>query len=154
TLFWLLTGEGPYRSTAHVGQALRQLQEQPPRLLRTLCPEAPPELEALVAQMLHRDPTCRPSSPLAVAEALRPFADTPFSLPLGRGEADQLLPINRQLERSLQSRDADLRDAHNAILFTMAKVAESRDGETPGHLRRMQLYTRVLAVEAAKAPPW
>ena len=36
----------------------------------------------------------------------------------------------------------------------MAKMAESRDGETPGHLRRLQVYTRVLAQQAARRPPW
>ncbi len=36
----------------------------------------------------------------------------------------------------------------------MAKMAESRDGETPGHLRRLQLYTRVLAQQVARRPPW
>src|SRR5262249_41168883 len=42
----------------------------------------------------------------------------------------------------------------DALLFTVAKLAESRDGETPGHLERMKAYVRVLALEAAKAPPW
>jgi response regulator RpfG family c-di-GMP phosphodiesterase/serine/threonine protein kinase len=68
--------------------------------------------------------------------------------------ADQLLGANRQLEQSLQARAADVRKAHDALLFALAKVAESRDGETPGHLRRMQLYTRLLAGEAAAQPPW
>ncbi len=68
--------------------------------------------------------------------------------------AEQFLAANRQLQQSLDARGADVREAHNAILFTMAKMAESRDGETPGHLRRLQSYTRVLAEEAARLPPW
>ena len=44
--------------------------------------------------------------------------------------AEQLLAANRQLEQSLDSRSVDVREAHNAILFTMAKMAEWRDGET------------------------
>src|SRR5205085_4166912 len=64
--------------------------------------------------------------------------------------AGQLLGANRQLEQSLGVRAADVRQAHDALLFALAKVAESRDGETAGHLRRMQLYTRVLAAEAAR----
>jgi len=58
------------------------------------------------------------------------------------------------MEQSQRARTADLREAHNALLFAMAKIAESRDGETPGHLLRMQRYTRVLALEAAKSAPW
>jgi putative two-component system response regulator len=68
--------------------------------------------------------------------------------------AEQLLAANRQLQQSLDSRGADLYEAHNAMLFAMAKMAESRDGETPGHLQRLQGYTRALALEAAKLPPW
>jgi response regulator RpfG family c-di-GMP phosphodiesterase len=68
--------------------------------------------------------------------------------------AEQLLAANRQLQQSLDSRGADVYDAHNAMLFAMAKMAESREGETPGHLHRLQGYTRALALEAAKLPPW
>jgi response regulator RpfG family c-di-GMP phosphodiesterase len=68
--------------------------------------------------------------------------------------AEQLLAANRQLQQSLDSRGVDVYDAHNAMLFAMAKMAESRDGETPGHLQRLQGYTRLLALEAAKLPPW
>jgi putative two-component system response regulator len=67
---------------------------------------------------------------------------------------EHLMLANQQLQQSLESRDEDVRQAHNALLFTMAKMAESRDGETPGHLRRLQLYTRVLAQHAARKAPW
>ena len=68
--------------------------------------------------------------------------------------ADELLQSNRRLRQSLEAREYDVRQAHNALLFTMAKMAESRDGETPGHLRRFQGYTRVLAERAAVRPEW
>ncbi len=67
---------------------------------------------------------------------------------------EQLMLTNQQLQESLESRGEDVRRAHDALLFTMAKMAESRDGETPGHLRRLQLYTRVLAQHAARRTPW
>jgi response regulator RpfG family c-di-GMP phosphodiesterase len=68
--------------------------------------------------------------------------------------AEQYRHANRQLERSLQASKADLRQAHDALLFAMARMAESRDGETPGHLRRLQRYVRVLASEAARQRSW
>src|SRR5262249_42554791 len=71
TLFWLLSGQGPYPHVPHVGQALRQLQQQPPRRLRTLRPDVPAELDNLVARMMERNPDQRPPSALAVANALR-----------------------------------------------------------------------------------
>ncbi len=294
TLFWLLTGEGPYPYQAHVGHALRVLQQQEPRRLRSLRSDVPLELDELVNRMLTRNPAERPSSALAVMNALRPFlfancgpqlistesalseshghrfrvlivddemrvrvlhrttleqlggkcvevrdgksaleaiqqnkfdlilldlalpdvngyevcrqirerSDDPHlkiiiisgtgdqnelseSLPRGADDyipkpyelrqfiakvqhalqlkaaqdraaqlTEQLLQVNQQLEDSLLARGEDLREAHNALLFAMAKFAESRDGETPGHLKRMQLYCRTLAMEAAKSPPW
>jgi response regulator RpfG family c-di-GMP phosphodiesterase/serine/threonine protein kinase len=68
--------------------------------------------------------------------------------------SEQLLITNQQLQRSLDARLADVRQAHDALLFTMAKMAESRDGETAGHLQRLQAYSGVLARRAAQAPPW
>jgi putative two-component system response regulator len=68
--------------------------------------------------------------------------------------ADQLHLTNQQLQQSLEARAADVRQAHNALLFTMARMAESRDGETPGHMARMQCYADLLARQAAQAPAW
>jgi response regulator RpfG family c-di-GMP phosphodiesterase/tRNA A-37 threonylcarbamoyl transferase component Bud32 len=68
--------------------------------------------------------------------------------------AQQLRLTNQQLEHSLIARAADVRQAQDAMLLGMAKMAESRDGETPGHLRRLQLYCRCLAEKAALGPPW
>jgi response regulator RpfG family c-di-GMP phosphodiesterase len=302
TLFWLLTGEGPYPYVPQVAQALRLLQQQHPRRLRALRADVPEELDNLVSQMLDRNPANRPVSPVAVMNALRPFlgqgpvllaprqpgtisllraasssheqklfprvlivdeeqrvrllhrllleqmgcecteasdagsaleaanrttfdlvlldlelpdgngyevcrqlrerGNTPtlkiivlsrtddhnrLSEALPRGADDylvkpfeqrqllarvrqalelkisqdrsarlveQLNQLNGQLERSLQLREADLRDAHDALLFTIARIAESRDGETAGHLKRMQEYTRILALDAARTAPW
>src|SRR5206468_5265361 len=68
--------------------------------------------------------------------------------------ARHLLLSNRQLEHSLQARACDVRQAHDALLFAMAKIAESREGETPGHLRRLQLYCRRLGQYVAREPSW
>lgn len=295
TLFWLLTGEGPYPACTSVAQALRNLQQHPPRRLKACRPDVPDTLDELVARLLDRQPANRPTSPLAVVNELRgclatgpillggeaPVAlsraallengqfsvlvatdhlrgrlfhrmlverlgcqstevgdvasvlqhmeQSAFDLllldlqhpgpddadlcprlrslprqahlkilavatdedgqatparwpgaddylprlcprrPAGpraqrpaaegrRGPGDRLSDglalASRQLERSQQTRTSDLREAHNALLFTLAKIAESRDGETPGHLRRMQLFTRALALEAACTPTW
>jgi putative two-component system response regulator len=67
--------------------------------------------------------------------------------------ARHLLLANRQLADSLQARTGDVRHAHDALLFAMAKMAESRD-ETPGHLRRLQLYCRALCETLADDPSW
>ena len=66
TLFWLLTGQPPYPVVRYVGAALRALQQQEPRRLRDLCPDAPEALDQLLAQMMHRNPAQRHATPLAV----------------------------------------------------------------------------------------
>lgn len=295
TLFWLLTGEPPYPFARTIGQALRCLQRDPPRRLRDLRPEVPDELDDLVARMLDRNPVKRPTSALAIMNALLPFlldeqpmvmrspdpapapvrtglprrvlivddeagvrmlhrmilkpmgyecvevetaaaalaaaraqpfdlivldlnlpdgngydvcralrepGDNPYlkiiivsgagdqnelaeALPRGADDyipkpfeprqmmakvqhafrlkeaqeraqllAEQLALTNQQLERSLDARARDVRQAHDALVFTMARMAESRDGETPGHLRRLQAYTKVLARQAAGEESW
>jgi response regulator RpfG family c-di-GMP phosphodiesterase/serine/threonine protein kinase len=300
TLCWLLTGEGPYPHTQHVGHALRILQQQEPRSLRELRSDVPEALDRVVQQMLARNPAHRPASPLAVMNALRPFlrdgtdlssgsvvsarhaisrgshpgpgvfprvlivddeerarrhrqilermgcecseardagtateaaGRTAFDvvlvdlgLPNGEGAevcrrlrergdnptlklivvsetgdpdtqpealprwaddclprsyeprqllararhalelkasqdraarlAEQLGQVSLQLERSLEARGAELREAHNALLFTVARMAESRDGESAAHLQRMQAYCRALALEASRHSPW
>jgi serine/threonine protein kinase len=156
TLFWLLTGEAPYPFASSVGAALRALQRDRPRRLRDLRPEAPAALEALIDGMLERNPAHRPPSPLAVMNALAPFAAGQTGDPRDRAAllTEQLRESNLQLQQSLDARGADVRQAHDALLFAMAKMAESRDGETPGHLRRLQCYARSLARAAAAEPPW
>ncbi len=67
---------------------------------------------------------------------------------------EQIQQTNHQLQQSLTARSEDITRAHNALLFAMAKMAESREGESAGHLRRMQYYTRALAVQVATDPFW
>lgn len=68
--------------------------------------------------------------------------------------ARNLRATNRQLENSLRARASDVRQAQDALLFAMAKMAESRDGETAGHLRRLQRFCARLAHRAAEMAPW
>jgi response regulator RpfG family c-di-GMP phosphodiesterase len=295
TLFWLLTLEFPYPPAKNLAEALRMLQSGKPRHLRELRPDAPPELDALIDQMLSSDPTKRPAQPITVMNALLPFtlresaervtqkcsgparsdapvqrrvlivddeesirvlarsvltplgyqceevtngsdalkaaANEPYDLVLldlnlpdmdgfdvchalrerpvqpnlkilvvsGRGDQNhladslphgaddyvakpfgvkqlaakaqhalrlkdaqdqadfltqQLLATNTQLENSLASRTDDVRRAQDALLFAMAKMAEARDGETSGHLRRLQQYTRLLAEQVGNEASW
>lgn len=68
--------------------------------------------------------------------------------------ARNLMMSNRQLEDSLEARATDVRRAHDALLFAMAKMAEQRDGETAAHSRRLQRYCRALAEALVHDPSW
>jgi tRNA A-37 threonylcarbamoyl transferase component Bud32 len=74
TLFWLLTGQAPYPAQRVVSKAVRALQQEPPRPLRSLRPDSPAELEALLERLLARNPAARPALPLTIMNELTPFA--------------------------------------------------------------------------------
>src|SRR5262249_6794980 len=82
TLFGLLTGETPYPPMKSVSEALRNLQTSGPRRLRSLRPDAPEGLDALIDRMLSRDPRQRPALPITVMNALLPFTSALGSKPI------------------------------------------------------------------------
>lgn len=64
----------------------------------------------------------------------------------------QLLELNAKLETNLAARHGDLVQARNALVFALAKIVESRSGETTAHLTRMSQYAAAL-VRHARANP-
>src|SRR5205807_2465423 len=81
-----------------------------------------------------------------------------LALQAARDRADvlarQVLLTNQQLEATLDSRVADLRKTHEALLFAIGRLAASRDDETANHQRRLQKYVRLLSEEAFREPSW
>jgi putative two-component system response regulator len=111
----------------------------------------PRELDLLIHRMLAKDPAERPRA-LEVMGELSVLSRMPEDSP-----GSEVIRINdtvRQLNSSLKAKDDAVRNAQGAILYAMAKMAESHDGETEGHLRRMQEYVRVLAQQLANDPAW
>lgn len=58
---------------------------------------------------------------------------------------DRLLRINGQLEERVEERTRALRKTRDAVIFGLAKLAESRDTDTGEHLERISSYTTLLA---------
>ncbi len=85
-LFEALTGNVPFKAGTDAATALARLHQDPPQL-RTLRPNVPPELEAIVAKLMARNPDDRFSRASAVQEALvrlranLPSASRPFTGP-------------------------------------------------------------------------
>lgn len=127
TLYFLLAGQPPY-----AGDAVQRRNLVP---LRRLRPEVPLELEAIVCQMMARDPGDRYPTPLAVLMALNAFRESPAAR-----------PANAAI------REPELSQVQDALLFAMARLAEIRGLETEAHLLRMQRYVRVLAETAQRLP--
>jgi response regulator RpfG family c-di-GMP phosphodiesterase len=62
----------------------------------------------------------------------------------------RLSQINRGLEAQVAHRSAALLRSRDAVIFGLAKLAESRDGETGEHLERIAKYTEILARQVSK----
>jgi serine/threonine protein kinase len=151
SLFWILTGQLPFPRQSNLAEMVTALSTSRPRRLHHFRPDVPRELDILIDRMLARDPAERPSA-LEVMNELTDFANLPDDPP--GSEAIRIKDTVRQLKGSLKAKDEAIHNAQGAILYAMAKMAESHDGETEGHLRRMQEYVRVLALELAAHPEW
>jgi len=79
TLFKVLTTQLPFGGRSVVEKLQARIgKKAPPAIhLRTLRPDAPPELEAVLAKMLEREPKHRYQTPEEVVQALTPFAAGP-----------------------------------------------------------------------------
>src|SRR5688572_20112532 len=84
-LFEMLTGRTPFESRTLTGQLIAKVLEVAPGL-RDVCPDvdAPPEVQALVASLLERDPGARPPSAQATAERITALLARAALPPLSR----------------------------------------------------------------------
>jgi response regulator RpfG family c-di-GMP phosphodiesterase len=108
TLYWLLTGQRPFPSDRSPLEELMARQHEAPPPPRSLRPEIPLELDAIVCQMMARDPGDRYPTPLALVAALNDFLEpgaaptllttlppTPLGAP-GEGPCDMPAPHRRE----------------------------------------------------------
>ena len=63
-----------------------------------------------------------------------------------------LLAVNAELESNLRAGASDLVESRNALLLSLAELAELRTGQTGSHLVRLQRGCRCLAEAAADNP--
>lgn len=71
---------------------------------------------------------------------------------INRYEAS-LIEANARLEQQVTERTRSLVRTRNAVIFGLAKLAESRDSDTGEHLERIRSYVTILATEMAKTNP-
>lgn len=81
------------------------------------------------------------TKPFEVPE-VRARVETHLSLALARRE---LANQNQRLEQKVQQRTRELAMTQDVTILALASLAETRDNETGGHIRRTQNYVRVLA---------
>jgi serine/threonine protein kinase len=80
TFYYCLTGRTPF-SEGTVAQKLIWHQTRQPKSIRTIRPEVPEELVAVIERMMSKDPSQRYQTPTAVADVLEPFTQTSIPLP-------------------------------------------------------------------------
>jgi putative two-component system response regulator len=86
---------------------------------------------------------------LASALALTLLTVT-VSIVILRGYDNRLEQINRRLEHKVYDRSTALMKTRNAVIFGLAKLAESRDNDTGKHLERIRKYVVLLGRELTR----
>ena len=66
---------------------------------------------------------------------------------------NSLAKANEGLEQQVANRTKSLVRTRNAVIFGLAKLAESRDTDTGSHLERIRSYVTLLASEMARTRP-
>lgn len=61
--------------------------------------------------------------------------------------------MNQGLEQQVTQRESELVKTQNAVIFGLAKLAESRDNDTGEHLERIRSYVTILANDLAAQTP-
>lgn len=64
---------------------------------------------------------------------------------LVRSYENRLAEINEHLEALVEQRTRSLMNTRNAVIFGLAKLAESRDSDTGDHLERIRSYVTLIA---------
>lgn len=92
----------------------------------------------------------KPFSPMQLQTRVRAALD----LREAHGRAEllrhHLSTLSADLERNLETSDAMIRQSRMALVQALCHLVQFRTNETDGHLRRVPMYSRVLAQEAAK----
>jgi serine/threonine protein kinase len=80
TFYYVLTGRTPFNEGT-VAQKLIWHQTRQPKPIRTLRPEVPEGLAAIIDKMMSKEPGQRYQTPAALAEALAPWTQSPIEPP-------------------------------------------------------------------------
>ena len=164
TLFYLLTGRPPF-DAPDLRALFARVSSEPPPSPRTIRPDVPPGLAAVVVQCLAKTPSDRPSSYATLAAALRPFTSREDA-PAGLGvrvlasllDTWLIVGIPATLITSLLSDPFNGSLARSQIIAGWVWVAQfayfaAVEGRSGASLGKRLLGLRVTGVDGA-APGW
>jgi serine/threonine-protein kinase len=161
SLFWVLTGQTPYPKAKSLADAVMAVRDGPPRTPREVGADLPPDLEALLLQMLARNPGERPT-PGEVADRLaeytaasaHPALDDTTLVAGDDPESDRLREALQEVEDVARAAAAEAASARAAVPTALAAVAAARPGESVAHQRRVSGYVQALVAVLRSDPDW
>jgi response regulator RpfG family c-di-GMP phosphodiesterase len=140
----------PEMSGLDVCRQLRQKQPVPHLKIITMSGLANPDD---LANMLLAGADDFLSKPFSVVQ-LQARVKAALRLKQAQDRSEQLnqhlLSLNEELQSNLRASDSTLIDTRNALVLTLARMVEQREGLGYLRLTRLQMYTRLLAEEAVK----
>jgi serine/threonine protein kinase len=149
SLFWLMSGRLP-RPDSIPSALIAHLRTQDADRLRAVLPDAPPEVDDLLARMLDRNPAARPTLP-DVMTVLAKFAAV-SGQPDSTAEADPrgtILQLEGELAEARRHRD----EARRAILTALRATTRHRP-DTYARGERVGTYTAIIARHLSEHPNW
>ncbi len=78
------------------------------------------------------------------------FVATKTSVAIVKRYENELARINEGLEQTVRDRTTALTKTRDAVIFGLAKLAESRDSDTGEHLERISIYATALATSVVR----
>ncbi|HEY1376765.1 MAG TPA: HD domain-containing phosphohydrolase [Gemmataceae bacterium] len=136
---------------------LRRLRERPGGLhVRVLLLSGAASQDELARTLLTSadDYLCKPFTPAQLQGRVRAALRLKTMLDRADGLQRHLQTVSADLAKALNDRDGDLAQARSALVLALATAVGQRSTETEGHLRRVQLYVKVLADEARRVRPF
>ncbi len=103
-----------------------------------------PEIKAKAFALGANDYLVKLPDPIELIARIR-YHSRAYRARLERDQAfAELAELNRDLEKKVAERSAELVNGRDTLIFGLAKLAESRDNETGLHLERICLYVEIL----------
>jgi response regulator RpfG family c-di-GMP phosphodiesterase/serine/threonine protein kinase len=97
---------------------------------------------------------CKPFTPTQLQGRVRSALRLKTMLDRSDGLQRHLQSVSADLAKALSDRDGDLAQARSALVLALATAVGQRSTETEGHLRRVQLYLKLLSDEARRVRPF
>jgi serine/threonine protein kinase len=111
TFYYCVTGRPPF-DEGTVNQKLVWHQVRQPKRVRSLRPDLPEAIAAVIEKMMAKDPQRRYQTPAAVIDALVPLVQMPVALPL----PEEMPPISRVVQHVSQLQETAQSSANRIAL--------------------------------------